>query len=182
MPYEEPPRTSSTCPPRKRSPRPTLSGKKKPGVAEAQRLLWQDPAHRAKMSAARRRTAEARRENPHLYSRIGVPDGMRKAEAMKAWDEAHSAANEYIATLETKGIVGITTVLDTDEGKAKAALQGARLQDTARLHQDASRGPARDRPHCRRTARAGAGAWRPRRWRRRAHRRHQQLGCQHRST
>jgi hypothetical protein len=74
------------------------------------------------MSAARRRTAAARRENPHLYSRIGVPDGMRKPEAMKAWDEARGAADEYISTLETKGIVGITTVLDTDEGKAKAAL------------------------------------------------------------
>jgi hypothetical protein len=47
---------------------------------------------------------------------------MRKAEAMKAWDEAHSAADEYIAVLATKGVVGTATALDTDEGKAKAAL------------------------------------------------------------
>jgi hypothetical protein len=97
-------------PPRKRSPRPSRSGIKKPGMAEAQRRLWQDPEHRAKMIAARRRTAEARRKNPHKYSRIGVPDGMRKAEATEAWARARGDADRYMRTLETKGIVASTPV------------------------------------------------------------------------
>jgi hypothetical protein len=109
-------------PPRKRSPRPSRSGVKKPGMAEAQRRLWQDPEYRAKMIAARQRTAADRRQNPHLYSRVGVPDGMRKAEAMKAWDAAHSAADEYISTLETQGIVASTPVPESDEALAKIAL------------------------------------------------------------
>jgi hypothetical protein len=47
---------------------------------------------------------------------------MRKAEATALWDEARAQADEYIASLETKGVVGTTATLDTDEGKAKAAL------------------------------------------------------------
>jgi hypothetical protein len=123
---EEPPTTPRpprrSCPPRKRSQRPAITPHKRPGMAEAQRRLWSDPAHRAKMIAARQRTADERRKNPHLYSRIGIPDGMRKPEAMKAWDQAHSAADEYIGTLETKGIVASSPVPESDEALAKIAL------------------------------------------------------------
>jgi hypothetical protein len=91
-------------------------------MAEAQRRLWQDPDHRAKMLAARARSAEDRRLNPSHYSRLGVPDGMRKAEALEAWGEARKGADEYLSTLETQGLVANTTVPDSDDEKAKAAL------------------------------------------------------------
>ncbi len=74
------------------------------------------------MSAARQRTAEARRRNPNKYSRVGVPDGMRKAEAMEAWAQARAGADDYIATLAAKGVVASTTVPDTDEAMATACL------------------------------------------------------------
>jgi SAM-dependent methyltransferase len=41
---------------------------KKPGMSEAQRRLWQDPDHRAKMIAARQRTAAALHKNPELLA------------------------------------------------------------------------------------------------------------------
>jgi hypothetical protein len=99
-------------------------------MAEVQRRLWQDPVHRAKMIAARQRSAEARRKNPRKYSRMGVPDGMRKAEAMEAWEQARIGADQYMRALEDQGIVGSTPVPcgdeiiipDTDEEKAKLCL------------------------------------------------------------
>jgi hypothetical protein len=123
MPDDEPPRTtSSPRPPRKRSPRPTVTGRKSPALAEAQRRLWQDPEHRAKMKAARQRSADARRKDPIKYSRTGVPDGMRKADAMNAWEAARAQADTFITALETKGIVAATPVPESDEEKAKACL------------------------------------------------------------
>jgi hypothetical protein len=128
---EEPPASSlprTPRPPRKRSPRTAITPHKRPGMAEAQRRLWSDPTHRARMIAARRRSADERRNNPHLYSRVGIPDGMRKAEALKAWDEAGRGAAAFLVSLETQGIVGCdeaissSSVPETDEGKAKLAL------------------------------------------------------------
>jgi hypothetical protein len=117
--------TKPTRPSRKRSPRPNKSGKKSPSRSEAHKLLWADPAYRAKMQEARARTAEDRRRNPAKYSRLGVPDGMRKAEAMELWDVARAQADEFMQTLEAQGVVEAVVVPDSDEEKAKAALRGA---------------------------------------------------------
>ncbi len=69
-------------PARKRSPRPNKSGKKSASRSEAHKL------------EARARTAEDRRRNPAKYSRLGVPDGMRKAEADKLWALAKAQADK----------------------------------------------------------------------------------------
>jgi hypothetical protein len=77
------------------------------------------------MQEARARTAEDRRRNPAKYSRLGVPDGMRKAEADKLWAVAKAQADEFMLTLETQGVVEAVVVPDSDEEKAKAALREA---------------------------------------------------------
>jgi hypothetical protein len=120
MPDEtiEPKRTKR--PPRKRSPRPTKTGKRSLTRSDAHKRLWQDPAYRAKQVKARGRTAADRRKNPARYSRHGVPDGMRKADAVKAWDAARDDADAFIRTMENAGIVAVVVVPDSDEAKAKA--------------------------------------------------------------
>lgn len=89
---------------RKRSPRPTrYRGRlKKPGVAEAQKKLWADPEYRAKMMEKRRLAGEARRG---FSGRLGVPDGMRKAEADKLNAQAAESAKQTMADLKQAGVV-----------------------------------------------------------------------------
>ena len=84
-----------------------------------------DPEHRAKMTAARQRSSRQRRKDPTKFTRLGVPDGMRKADAMQAWDAARAQADDFIGALEAKGLVASTPVPDSDEEKAKAALHEA---------------------------------------------------------
>src|SRR5260370_468821 len=66
---------------KRKSRRPTKAGRRSPAKSEAQKKLGRDPEHRRKMIAARHRSTEDRRKDPLRYSRLGVPTGMRKAEA-----------------------------------------------------------------------------------------------------
>ena len=111
--------------PQKRKSRPRKTKRKSPKHSELQTKLWATPEYRAKMIAARSRTAEDRRNNPQKYSRLGVPNGMHKAEATKAWDNARALADTIIQSFEAKGIVPVTVVPDSDNEKAKAALREA---------------------------------------------------------
>ena len=105
-----------------RTPRIPKSGHRVPAKPEAQRKLWQDPEHRAKMIAARRRSIEDRRKNPDRYSRLGVPNEMHKDEAAKAWAVAQSLADAAIGGLEVQGVLEASPLPDTEEALAKAAL------------------------------------------------------------
>jgi hypothetical protein len=85
------------------------------------------------MSEARARTAADRKLHPENYSRLGVPDGMRKAEAKELWAVARTKADEFMVALEAQGVVEASTpgighnsqamIPDTDEGIAKVALR-----------------------------------------------------------
>lgn len=103
---------------RKTSPRPsrTLGRQKKPGVSENLKRLWADPVFRAKMMEKRRISGLARRGKP---GRFGVPDGMRKKEAMILNEAAAQSAKETMADLEKAGIF-----TDADDA-AKEALTKA---------------------------------------------------------
>jgi len=59
------------------------------------------------------------------YSRLGVPDGMRKPEATKAWDVARTKADDFMRALEAQGTIAAVVVPDSDEAKAKACLREA---------------------------------------------------------
>jgi hypothetical protein len=105
------------------NPRPTKTGRRSPAQSEALRKLWQDPAYRSKMIAARHRSAEARRKDPLKYSRLGVPTGMRKAEAMALWDSAGEIADTIIGALEADGALPEAVIPDSDDAVAKACLR-----------------------------------------------------------
>jgi hypothetical protein len=109
-----------------RIPRIPKSGQRRPEVAETRKKQWQDPEYRERMIAARSRSAEDRQENPERYSRLGVPSGMHRAEALAAWSEANKMADSAIRGLEAQGVVP-ATVTDSDEAMAKAALHQAVL-------------------------------------------------------
>jgi hypothetical protein len=112
-------------PQRKRSPRQFKTAKRSLTRSDAHKRLWADPAYRAKMLEARARSVDDRRANPAKYSRLGVPDGMHKATAAKAWDRARTKADAFMTTLEAHGVVPAVVVPDSDDAKAKACLREA---------------------------------------------------------
>ena len=73
---------------------------------------WADPAYRAKQIEGRQRTALDRARHPEKYSRAGVPNGMRKAEAQALWDEASTLADAAIQRLEEQGVVERVVIPD----------------------------------------------------------------------
>jgi hypothetical protein len=86
---------------------------------------WADPAYRAKQIAGRQRTALDRVRHPEKYSRVGIPNGMRKAEAQALWDKASTLADAAMKRLEDQGVVERVVVPDTDNDLAKKALHEA---------------------------------------------------------
>ena len=86
---------------------------------------WADPAYRAKQAEGRKRTALDRARHPEKYSRAGVPNGMRKAEAQALWDKASTLADAAMQRLEAQGVVERVVVPDTDDAIAKECLREA---------------------------------------------------------
>jgi hypothetical protein len=110
---------------KKPNPRHSKSGRRCPAQSAVLKALWAKPEYREKMIAARQRSTEDRRANPQKYSRLGVPNGMRKSEAMKAWDIARALADTIMTGFEAQGIVRAVVPPDSDEEKAKLALREA---------------------------------------------------------
>jgi hypothetical protein len=106
-----------------KSRRPTKTGRRSPAQSEAQKKLWRDPEHRRKMIAARHRSTEDRRKDPLKYSRLGVPTGMRKAEAMALWETAGEIADRIIGTLEADGTLPEVVIPESDDDVAKACIR-----------------------------------------------------------
>jgi hypothetical protein len=73
----------------------------------------------------------AAKHNPSRFSRYGVPDGMRRADAERLWARANELADRFIATLKQTGEIpdkdhtAVATQVVTDEGMAEAALREA---------------------------------------------------------
>jgi hypothetical protein len=105
------------------NPRPTKTGRHSPAQSEALRKLWQNPAYRSKMIAARHRSTKDRRKDPQKYSRVGVPTGMRRAEAMALWDTAGQIADNIVKALEADGVLPEAVIPDSDDAVAKACLR-----------------------------------------------------------
>jgi hypothetical protein len=83
------------------------------------------PAFRAKQIEGRKRTALDRARHPEKYSRAGVPNGMRKAEAQALWDKASTLADAAMGRLEDDGVVERAVIPDTDDAIAKECLREA---------------------------------------------------------
>ena len=106
------------------APRPSTAKHRKPhgrpNQAIAMRKRWADPEYRAKQIEGRQRTALDRVRHPDKYSRAGIPNGMRKAEAQALWDEASTLADGAMKRLEEQGVVERVVVPDTDDAIAKS--------------------------------------------------------------
>lgn len=102
--------------PRKKSP-------DKRNDRQYQRLMYvlrKDPiAHAEYMEwVARDRAA-----HPEKYGRTGVPDGMRRADAVKEWAIARGKASMFMEMIdEPITPEELVAIPETDEGKAKLAL------------------------------------------------------------
>src|SRR5258708_505410 len=111
------------------APRPSTAKHRKPhrrpNQAIAMQKRWADPAFRAKQIAGRQRTALDRARHPEKYSRVGIPNGMRKSEAQALWDKASTLADAAMERLAEQGVVERVTVPDTDDDIAKKALREA---------------------------------------------------------
>jgi hypothetical protein len=93
--------------------------------SEAQKKLWRNPEHRAKMVAARRALIPEWQAHPERFSRRGVPNGWKKADALKAWAEARRLAGFAIKGFEKLGVVPSETIPDSDAEIAKLCLREA---------------------------------------------------------
>ena len=82
-------------------------GKRKhpPSHSEAMKAKWLEPEYRAKMAERDNRREELRKADPERFSRLGVPNGMRKEEAVKLWNVADKQADKIIQTLKAAGVL-----------------------------------------------------------------------------
>ena len=113
-----------------------------PSHSGALKAKWQDATYRAKMAERDIRREELRKADPEHFSRLGVPNGMRKEEAQRMWSVAETQADNIIQTLKTEGVLPATSstatataidataannsvVPDTEDGMAEAALKEA---------------------------------------------------------
>jgi hypothetical protein len=121
--------------PRKKAPR--TKGKRKISAASARlKELWQTPEFREKMRIRNEKIAADRKANPEKYSRSGIPDGMRRAQAAPLWERARSLADRFIQIMKDNGELPpedtfinedgeVCVVPNSDAGKAEAALREA---------------------------------------------------------
>ena len=85
--------------------------------------LWKDPEYRERILSKMR---EHRAKTPrYKRSRLGVPDGMRKWEAMALWEDARKQAKRFIQIMEDADQVEKAPVPGSDAAMAKAALEEA---------------------------------------------------------
>lgn len=89
------------------------------------KALWADPVRREQMLAQRRATRALREHTYKPRSRMGVPDGMRKAEAMALWDKAKVEANRFIEIMTDAGNLPAVVVPGSEEEMAKETLRHA---------------------------------------------------------
>jgi hypothetical protein len=81
------------------------------------------------MSEARARTAADRKLHPEKYSRLGVPDGMRKADAEKLWAVARAKADEFMVALEAQSdVAGFAPGMGHNSGATGSSASGEELR------------------------------------------------------
>lgn len=90
--------SSGPLPRRRRAP----PKHRRPKQSDAMKRRWAAPEYRAKQE----KHFAARRADPtKAWSRKGIPDGMTRAEATQAWQEAEEKALAAMAALKRAGLV-----------------------------------------------------------------------------
>lgn len=110
---------------RQTSPRPNKSGRKNPIASDLWKAKWADPETRERWLAQRAMKRELRKHTYKKPSRIGVPDGMRKDEAVALWDKAKAEAKRFIQIMTDKGLVNDVVIPGSEEEMAKNVLENA---------------------------------------------------------
>lgn len=90
-------------------------GKKNPAFGEALKRAWQDPEKRARMLAGIKGGG----------NRMGVPDGMTRAQVAPLWAKAKQLSERFIAIMEDAGKVERTPTPGSKEEMGKQALAEA---------------------------------------------------------
>jgi thioesterase domain-containing protein len=110
-----------TSSPTKRKPRKRISpvrGGKNPAASEALRKMWADPVRRAEVTAKLRARGVK-------GTRLGITDGMTRAQAEKKWAKAEKLSEKFIKTMEDIGQLPEVVVPESEEALAKEALKEA---------------------------------------------------------
>jgi hypothetical protein len=89
------------------------------------KALWQDPVYKEKMRLRDIRTRELRLANPENFARRGVPDGMRKQQALALWAEAREKGKRFIQIMEDAEIVDRVVIPGSEAEMGKQALEEA---------------------------------------------------------
>jgi hypothetical protein len=105
---------------RKRSPRPLKSIGYRPSAAKSAALKrrWENPEYRAEASA---KLNEIRKPQP----RLGVPDGMRKAQADAEWQKAGVLADRFIEIMKENEELPEVVIPGSEAEMAQEALKEA---------------------------------------------------------
>jgi hypothetical protein len=122
--------------PRKKSLRTKGSPRATRATSERLKELWATPEFRERMKQRDKDRIEGAKSNPAAFSRLGIPDGMKRAEAMRLWTQADELADKFIVALKKTGEIpddsDAATVLSngfrvpaTDAGLAEVALRQA---------------------------------------------------------
>lgn len=111
---------------RKRSPRSLGLNGPASAASIALKKKWADPEFRARMLPHLKRGSEAARK---VGFRLGVPDGMRKSEALAERNVATESAKKTMAELEKVG-----AIKEDEDPRAKEALEAALI--AMRMPQD----------------------------------------------
>jgi hypothetical protein len=92
--------------PRKTSPR-TKGSHPKPGASSKLKEMWANPdkypEFHEKMRLRNEKREQMRRDDPTKFTRQGVPDGMRKRDAVVQWERANALADRFIKIMQDKG-------------------------------------------------------------------------------
>jgi hypothetical protein len=102
---------------RKRKSRSKM-GRKNPAASEGLKKKWQDPKYREKQTKHNQEVLPKGRR-----TRVGVPDGMDRLEALELWEQAAQKARHIMAEFEKAGVIKFE---DTEEEQmAKACIREA---------------------------------------------------------
>lgn len=108
---------------RKRSPRAKTTKRKSPDTSARLKELWKDPEFRENMRVKMAPHFEYRKAHPELFSRRGVPDGMRKPEADALWAVARDKAKKAIQIMKDEGNLPEIVIPGSDDEKATVVLE-----------------------------------------------------------
>jgi hypothetical protein len=95
--------TNNKPKPRKKSPRSKGDPRASRVTSDRLKELWATPEFREKMKQRDQTRIAAAKHDPTRFSRYGIPDGMRRAEAEPLWARARELADKFIAALKQNG-------------------------------------------------------------------------------